>query len=300
MSMRITFTSQMRDGAAGIAAASERLIEAQRQVSSGKRLDKVSDDPAAAATSVTERNALGAIEQYSRTSDGAAAKLTVVDTVLSDIIQMLTKAQTAAMNGHGSTKTTEQREAIAEELRGLRAGLLDNFNATFQGTFIFSGASSTTQPYTIGGGGVVNPYAGSTTELDVEIGDARTVTMAFDGNVIAQGSDGQHLFDSLDDLITAVGAGDEAGITTGIQAMERAFNRATTAQSRLGNDMNEIDSQKLRLQQMKLSSNERLSKLEAANMAEAITNMANADAAYQAALGAVSTATRVSLLDYLK
>ena len=124
--------------------------------------------------------------------------------------------------------------------------------------------------------------------------------MAFDGNTIAQGSDGQHLFDALDDLITAVSAADEAGITTGIQAMERAFNRATTAQSRLGNDMNEIDSQKLRLQQMKLSGNERLSKLEAANMAEAITNMANAEAAYQAALGAVSTATRVSLLDYLK
>jgi flagellin-like hook-associated protein FlgL len=51
---------------------------------------------------------------------------------------------------------------------------------------------------------------------------------------------------------------------------------------------------------MKLSSTERLAKLESANMAEAITNMAHADAAYQAALGAVSSATRVSLLDYLK
>jgi flagellin-like hook-associated protein FlgL len=165
---------------------------------------------------------------------------------------------------------------------------------------VFAGANSTTQPFTTAADGSVNPYAGSATELDVEIGDARTVTMAFDGNEIAQGSDGQHLFDALDDLIAAVTAGDEAAITTGINAMERAFNRATTAQSRLGNDMNEIDSQKLRLQQMKLSSNERLSKLESANMAEAITNMAHADAAYQAALGAVSTATRVSLLDYLK
>ena len=115
------------------------------------------------------------------------------------------------------------------------------------------------------------------------------MTLAFNGNAIAQGSDPQHVFDAFDDLITA-----------GIAALRRTFDRATTAQSRLGNDLNEIDSQKLRLQQMKLSSNERLSKLESANMAEAITNMAHADAAYQAALGAVSSATRASLLDYLK
>jgi flagellar hook-associated protein 3 FlgL len=300
MSIRITFNSQFRDGAAGLQTASEQRIEAQRQVATGRRLNKVSDDPSAASTAVTERNALGAAEQYTRTSDAVASRLTVVDTVLSDIIQMLTKVQATALNGRGSTKTPDQRNAIAGELRGLRAALLDNFNTSFQGTFVFSGANSTTQPYTTAADGSVNPYAGSTTELDIEIGDGRTVTMAFDGNQIAQGSDGQHLFDALDDLITAIEAADEPAITTGIGAMERAFQRAVTAQSRLGNDMNEIDSQKLRLQQMKLSGNERLSKLEAANMAEAITNMAHADAAYQAALGAVSSATRVSLLDYLK
>jgi flagellar hook-associated protein 3 FlgL len=300
MSLRITFNSQFRDGAAGIQTASENLIEAQRQVATGKRLNKVSDDPTAASTAVAERNALGAIEQYTRTSDGVASRLTVIDTVLSDIIEMLTKAQSVAMNGRGTTKTPEQRTAVAEELRGIRSGLLDNFNTSFQGTFVFAGANSTTAPYTVGGGGAVGPYAGSTTELEVEIGDARTVTMAFDGNTIAQGGDAQHLFDTLDDLITAVTAADENAITTGISALERAFDRASTAQSRLGNDMHEIDSQKMRLQQMKLSSTERLAKLESANMAEAITNMAHADAAYQAALGAVSSATRVSLLDYLK
>ena len=108
------------------------------------------------------------------------------------------------------------------------------------------------------------------------------------------------MIDSMDDLITAVVAGDETNITANVQAIERAFQRATSAQSILGNDMHEIDTQKLRLQQMRLSGNERLSKLEEANMAEAITNMTNAEAAYQAALGAVSTATRASLLDYLK
>jgi flagellar hook-associated protein 3 FlgL len=298
--MRTTFNSQFRDGAAGIEAATQRIIEAQRQVSTGKKLNKISDDPAGAANAIAERNALGAVEQYERTSQNVGSRLTVVDTVLDDIIAKLSKVQQVALVGRGTPKTQVERDAAGAELRGLKSALLDNLNATFQGTFLFSGANSTTPPYTEGGGGVVAAYAGSATELGVDIGDGRSVTIAFDGNTIAQGADAQHIFDSMDDLITAVVAGDEPNITAGVQAIERAFQRATSAQSVLGNDMHEIDTQKLRLQQMKLSGTERLSKLEEANMAEAITNMTNAEAAYQAALGAVSTATRASLLDYLK
>jgi len=298
--MRTTFNSQFRDGAAGIEAATQRIIEAQRQVSTGKKLNKISDDPAGAASAIAERNALGAVEQYEKTSQNIGSRLTVVDTVLDDVISKLTKVQTVALAGRGTPKTQLERDAAAEELRGLREALLDNLNATFHGTFIFSGANATTPPYTVGGGGVVGAYAGSATEQGVDIGDGRAVTVAFNGNAIAQGTDGQHMFDALDDLITAVVAGDETNVTSGIQAMERAFQRATAAQSSLGNDMHEIDTQKLRLQQMRLSGTERLSKLEEANMAEAITSMTNAEAAYQAALGAVGTATRASLMDYLK
>lgn len=298
--MRITFSSQFRDGAAGIQRASEQLLEAQRQVSTGRRLDKISVDPAGSATAVAERNALGAVEQYQATADSAASRLKVIDTVLSDIVDKLTKAQTSAMAGQGSTKSTVQRESAAQELRGLKTSLLDDLNTMFHGTYVFSGISSTTKPYTVGGGGVVGAYAGSATEMSVDVGDGRSVKVAMDGSEIAQGSASQHLFDTFDDLIAAVTAGNDADITTGLQELQDAFTRATGAQSRLGTDLAEIDAQKLRLQQVKISTTERLSKLEDANMAEAITQMSNADAAYRAALGAVSTSTRVSLLDYLK
>jgi flagellar hook-associated protein 3 FlgL len=298
--MRVTFQSQFRDTSAGIESATQRIIDAQRQVTTGKKLSKPSDDPIGASNAVAERNSIAASEQYMSTAEGVASRLSVVDTVLDDVMEKLTRAQAVAMAGRGSPTTQVQRDAAAEELRGIKQALLDDLNTKFQGTYVFSGANSQTQPYTVGGGGVVGAYAGSTTELAVDIGDGRSVTMAFDGSDIAQGSDPQHLFDELDDLITAVSAGNEAGVTSGMQALQRAFTRATGAQSSLGNDMHEIDTQKLRLQQMKQSGNERLSKLEEANMAEAITNMSHAEAAYEAALGAAARATRVSLLDYLK
>jgi flagellin-like hook-associated protein FlgL len=44
----------------------------------------------------------------------------------------------------------------------------------------------------------------------------------------------------------------------------------------------------------------RISKLENADLASAITGMTQADAAYRASLGATSRMTQLSLMDYLK
>ena len=297
--MRITFNSLYRDTAAGIEQASDLLIEKQRQVSTGKRLSRASEDPSAAARSVSERAQLAMVEQYSRAANSMASRLNVTDTVLSDIIEKLTAAQTAAVSAQGTNKTFEERDAAATKLEGIRASLLTDLNTSFHGTYIFAGAASTTRPFVEGAGGVINPYAGSSTEVKVDVGLERTVTVGFDGDTIARGADTDDIFAVLDDLIAGVRAGDETAISTGKDGLVRAFDRATAAQTRIGAGMLAIQNEQTRLQEMKLAGSERLSDLEDADMAEAITAMTRAQAAYQAALGAAATATRVSLLDYL-
>ena len=75
----------------------------------------------------------------------------------------------------------------------------------------------------------------------------------------------------------------------------------TVKQYRLGPDVVIYDDEhKVRLSELRRASTKRLSALEDTNMAEAITGMAQADAAYRAALGAVNTVTRMSLMDYLR
>ena len=57
---------------------------------------------------------------------------------------------------------------------------------------------------------------------------------------------------------------------------------------------------RLRLATLRLASVAQLSKDRDANVVEAIAKMNQAQITYQAALGAVSAASKVSLLDYLK
>jgi flagellar hook-associated protein 3 FlgL len=300
MTMRITFNSQYQDAAAALEKASEALLESQRRVSTGRRINRISDDPTGAATALAERSALAGVDQYKRTADSVASRLAVVDTALTGVIEKLTAAQSTTLAARGTTLSAEQRDALAQRLGGIRDGLVDDMNTTLHGRYLFAGAEVTTKPYAVTPPATTPGYLGSNAEVDADVGDGGTVTIAFDGQAITQGTDTQDLFQTLDDLITAIRAGDDAAMSVGQGALQRAFERATAAQSRVGNELNSIDAQKLRLQQMKLSGAERLGAIENVDMAEAITEMQHADAAYRASLGAIGTTSRTSLMDYLK
>jgi flagellar hook-associated protein 3 FlgL len=297
--MRVTFNGQFRDGLANVERASERLADYQRQVSSGRRLDRVSDDPSGVAIALGERTKLAQVDQYSRSTDSAYSRLTIVDTVLSDIVLKLTAAQVAGTSALGSSVTDAQRAAAAKQLEGLKAALLDDFNTSVQGNYLFAGTKSTTKPYVTDNNGTVAAYAGSTTEVQVDVDQDQAVTIAFNGGALTKGADATDVFATIDNLITAVMAGDTTAITDGIASLANVFARVTAAQSGVGASMQALDTEKLRLSATKLASAERLSKLEDADMVEAITGMQQADQAYKAALGATAATAKVSLMDYL-
>ena len=148
--MRVTFNAQNRNSTAGLEDAASRLIEFQRQVSTGKRIEKPSDDPSATLGSIGEHAETAAIDQYARATDTVASRLSVVDTVLSDLIMQLERGQVSAASARGSTKTQLQRDAAATDLEGIRDTIFGDMNTSFNGTFVFSGSASTVAPYYAG------------------------------------------------------------------------------------------------------------------------------------------------------
>ncbi|MGE0863528.1 MAG: hypothetical protein AB7P34_06465 [Vicinamibacterales bacterium] len=294
--MRVTFRS-IDDGIDALNTAAEQFSLAQRQVATGRRLQSPSDDPSAAMRIIQGTNEIGTIDAYTRANDTAGSRLTVLDNVLGTIVDRLTEAQAAAAQGRGTTADAATREALAEKLRGIRDGLVGDFNTTFRGTSLLSGAEAQTEAYAQVAG--VWTYQGSTDQVTVDIGRGRDVAVALDGQAIAQGADASDLFTEFDALITAVQAADEAGMTTGMDALQRAFNRAVRAQSGVGIDLTGIEQEQQNLASFRVANLKAISLDRDANMAEAITEMSQADTAYRAALQAVGATSKVSLMDYL-
>jgi flagellar hook-associated protein 3 FlgL len=298
--MRITFSSGQAATMADLESASAELTRRQREVSSGKRIQAPSDDPSAWAAGVRERSEIASVDQYVSSADSATSRLTVVDTVLSDLVTKLTAARSAVVAGQGTIQTDSQREATAKELEGLRDSVFDDMNTTFRGTYLFSGGKGLTAPYVKNSDGSVSTYQGDGNNISVDIDRSRAVQVSLDGSEVAQGTAADDIFATFDKVIAAVRGGDQTAMADGLKALEAAFDRAVRVQSGVGANLNALDDQRSRLSEMKLASKARLSKTEDSNMAESITAMQQANTAYQTALSAVATRTKLSLLDYLK
>src|SRR4029453_3690025 len=82
--MRISFNAAFEEGTRAINTASESLTEAQRQVSSGRRIGSPSDDPRGTSTAITEHATLNRVDAYTHAADALSSRLGLADAVLSD------------------------------------------------------------------------------------------------------------------------------------------------------------------------------------------------------------------------
>ena len=298
--MRVTSNSDFLRAMADIERAATELNKWQSQVSSQRRLQAPSDDPAAAARSIAERAEMGTIDQYVRAADSVTTRLTAIDSVLTDVVTRLTTARAAASGALGSVPTAAQREAIATQLEGIAQGLLSDINTNFRGAYVFAGSEALTAPYARQADGTVSAYQGDGTGVAVDIERSRAVQVGFDGRVLVQGGDAEDVFACLTSLVAAIRANDQPGIGAGIEGLGRAFDRAVSLQGAIGMDLANLDDERSRLGTLRRASLARVSQDEDVNLPEAISRMARADAAYQAALGAIGARSRLSLLDYLR
>jgi flagellar hook-associated protein 3 FlgL len=295
--MRVTFNEQ-HGGVAAMQTAASALAQAQRVVTTGKRVNVASDDPEAARKVVQERAHLSALDAYQHSADTAASRLAAADSALGGIIELYTQALASAAGGRGTTADASARYAIASAIRGIRDGVVTQINSQFGNRPLFAGSAPEGRAYEATAGGWT--YNGTSSVIQLEVQRERVVAITFDGQAVLQGDDAVNILDAIDALAAAVESGDDAGVAAGMSALERAMARATRAQGRLGADEQGVADATAQLSTLRLASESRRAKAEDANLAEAITNLSAADTAYQAVLLAVSREERLSLLDYLR
>ncbi len=295
--MRVTFNAA-RDGLNAIHTASDAYATAQWQVASGKRVRVASDDPAAAQQAINDQNDVSRIDGYTKAADSANSRLSLLDSTLGDIVDKLTQALTAAQSVAGDTASQATRDAAAQTLAGLRDSIAGDINTTFGGKYLFGGQQWSTPPYAQVAGAWT--YQGDASPVTVNVDANRSVTIAMDGKSILQGGDATDILSTLDGLVTAAQTGNQAVITAGLDTIGRAFSRAVQAQTNVGTDEASISDIQANLVTRRTAATTQLSSDTAVDLAEAITRMNQAQVAYQGALGAVSTANKQTLLDYLR
>lgn len=297
--MRVTFNTQYRTAIASLADQAAEMAVRQREVSSGRRLHALSDDPSAAAALVRLRTDVAAADQYTRTGESAASRLQVMDGVLTELTDLVTQAKAAAMGGLGSAASEAHRETAALQIRGLRDAILTAINTKFGGTYLFAGDEMLSAPYR-DAGGAVSGYEGGAGFVDVDVDGQTAVAVTLNARAILQGAEADDVFEALDCLADDVRAGSIDDARAGLDRLNRALASIGSAQGRVGIDLAAITAAGERLETHRLSALAQVSSLEDASLAESAAALARADTAHQATLSALAMSQRLSLLDFLR
>lgn len=270
---------------------------ALEQLSTGRRVNRPSDDPSAAASEVENLAQQARVDQYLQSVGSLRAQLQTADSTLSTVITALSRAVSLGVEGGNGSLTSSNLQQIAVEVQGILDQVVQAANISFQGNFLFSGTNTSTAPFTQGAGSVT--YNGNSGVNTVEIADGRTLQSNIPGDQLFQ-KPGADVIGSLQQLVTALQSGDFTAIRAATPAVSSALNYLSSQRVFYGNALNQLDADEASLNQRTLNLQTLDTALVGADTAKAATALSAAETAHQAALAAAARVLPVSLLDYLK
>lgn len=291
---RVTHGSMTQSSLANLQASLGRLAQSQEQLTTGKRINRASDDPTDAARAMRTRSALADQEQYARNGQDGATWMNLTDSRLQSMNSSLLRVREIALTGGTDTNSGTAREALAVEVEQLRDKLLTEANATYLGRPIFGGITAGDKAYADDG-----TFIGTTGDVQRTVADGVDVKINSDGAALF-GSGATSMFSELDALANAIRAGDTAAIQAGIDQVDGRKGKIIDELSSVGTRTNRVESAVDAAKDAVLALNSNVSELENVELAEAMMQVQMHQVSYQAALAATSKVIQPSLMDFLR
>jgi flagellar hook-associated protein 3 FlgL len=278
-------------------AAEDRALA---QMASGRRVNTLSEDPAAAASFVYNRAAEADNTQFLRNITALRGQFSSAEEALNSSVNAVTRAIALAVQGFTSSTATQGRLVVAAELRGIREQLIALANASYQGNYLFAGTEDSTPPFALDGtepSGV--RYDGNTAFNAVEINHGHRIATNLPGSQIFADPQGD-IFQAITDVITALENDDISAGDALTSAVRQAFDHLQGQRAVYGNLLSQLNSVELVLNRQTVELARQETELVGADLAKSASDLVNANRAREAALAAGAKISQTSLLDYLR
>jgi flagellar hook-associated protein 3 FlgL len=293
---RITALMTSRNVLADLNATNARLRKTQEQLSSGKVLNKPSDNPSEVARAIQLRTDLEAAQQYQQNASEATGWTDVTDSALSSVADALLRVRELTVQGANGSAGPESHKAIAEELRTLIDTVKTAGNATYGGRYVFAGTTTDTPPYAMGAS---DAYGGDTLTVVRQIGPGVAVGVNVHGRA-AIGDDDEGLLATMRAVLAATNAGDHQALSTQLTALDSRLDELNAVRAQVGATANRVDIASARLAEYEGTALQLLNDTESVDIAKAMIDFSTHQAAMQAGLRTGAEIVQASLLDFLR
>jgi flagellar hook-associated protein 3 FlgL len=255
----------------------DQIERTQIQISSGKRLQRMSDDPVSARRIATIGTSQASITAWNSNINTATALVSQADTALKSVSNLITRAREITLTAANDTTSPADRATIAAELDAI-AEEIDNLAAT---------RDSNGEPVFASGAARVMRFDG-----DISFAP---VPAAADVFVIA----GNSLSTGIRDAATAVAAGNKPAMGAALTALDTAIGHVADRRAVIGLSAGRLERIGDGLAARDITLKEERSSVEDTDLTVAIAELNAQDLTLGAAQAAFARINRQTLFDIL-
>ncbi len=272
-----------------------RWEKTNNQVSSGKLLQRPSDDPFGVSKAMNLKSSLATNEQYERNTNEATLWLDETDQTINSMVSVMQRARELAVQGDTGTQSEHGRTVIAAEVEELTEQIRQFANIRVNGNYLFNGLNTKQAPFPDPNSYEENTFDTGTKTVSIGDGVSVKVNVTADqlfGNAEAEAN----LFKTLNDLAEKIRSGESVPL----EQLDQGIERILTVAAEVGARQNRVEAINNRIKDSTMELTSMLSKTEDVDYSVAITKLKSEESIYQASLAATAKLIQPSLLDFLR
>ncbi len=276
----------------------EQLYKLEKQLSSGKQLEKPSDDPIAVAKVMSLTRDIDNREQYIRNMDDAIAWNDMTDTSMSNMGESLQRLRELTVQSANGSYSDSDRLQLLEEVNQLVNQIAQDGNTMFDGRYIFAGNDVHNPPFEINETTGILEYTGDDGDIMIEVSPSLNVKTNTTGQEF---SNATNLADSLKSLQDALSTGNTDQLGGEVLAkLDESIEGILNQRAKVGSRTVRFESIKEKSDAEILNMKELISKSEDIDVAEKMMEFMTMQSVYQTTLSSGAKIIQSTLLDYLR
>ena len=274
-----------------------RVADLQEQLSSGKRIQRMSDDPISGRRALVSRIEEFEAGRFLTNIDRSLSFMTASDETMGEIVKVYDEAKAIAVQGANATQDAFSRRALAQSVDSQLDRLVDMVNTVQDGRYLFSGTASLTKPFEMNANRDDVIYQGDLDSFEVEVGFSAKSQVNQNGFELWK--EEQDIFAVLVDLRDALLADDPEEVSNLINNVDEATAHVTSLQGEMGGRVQRLELTRSQLERTQVHLGEIISREEDVDMAATIMEMQSAQVALEAGLQTAARVIQPSLVDFL-
>ncbi|KGP80880.1 MULTISPECIES: flagellar hook-associated protein FlgL [unclassified Paenibacillus] len=286
----------------------QQMNSTQTQLATGRKINKPSDDPVGITYSLRYRAELSSNEQYQKNVDSAVSWLDFNDTVMDQAGSVVQRLRELTVQAATGTNPQSALDSINEEVKQLKAQLVDISNSTLNGKYVFNGETYDVKPYdfpvsTDGSFDTTNAASVVTDsgKINFIVGESIQLPINVTGNeVFGDSTETDNLFVIFNTISQALASGDQKELSNQLTNIDTRTNKMLAIRAEIGAKTNRVELMQGRLSDLEVNLTDLQAKVEDADYAELSIKSKIQENIYNASLSTGAKIISQSLVDFLR